>query len=376
MKATTEIESDGGNEELLEEVAAVIETASEGDRVLFNDRVMPLTATRVRGPYEGRSGFDWLQMEGPYGGIYQLTHRQNRRHGESVSLERRTGFNDDGFPTYEDLPLSSVELVEHHEFRIGQVFEEADPIVGDEYYHVITGCPDSGCYDAETVGVWVEDGEVKRTTESGFFNSHAKERLFDGGLELVDELDIGYGTGRTHYYDAERDEEIYFSSPHERGVDLRPVEDSGLEVVGWETILFGFEERFTPDVECDAEETDTDECMVTDGGGGVKARSSEAMAAGLEIVHYDRGDGRGVYCPDCGADVTDSKDTHSLPDGLDVDSAFGWRCVICANVFPCGVTGSDAPHYNEKMTGFRATFRDGSEQWIPVPAAQLGGGQA
>lgn len=267
-----------------EKAIEIIETVGEGDRVLFNDRVQPLTVKDARGPYEGRNDYDWVELEGPRGGSYKLGHWKNKRHGDSVSLRRHTGYNDDGFPTYDEMQLSSIELVDHHEFHIGQVFEVAEPIVGDEYYHVVTSIPDSGCYDAETVGIWVEDGEVKRTKESGFFNSHAKEQIFNGDFQLVDGLDIN----RDVHYDTERDEEIRLSDPHKRGVDLRPTEDSGLEVVKWETILFGFEERFTSSEE--TEEGGREGARVMTDGGTVECMSEseeDETIVSLEVTYTD-----------------------------------------------------------------------------------------
>lgn len=239
--------SDTGGKTLTEteqKAIDIIETCGKGDRVLFNDRVKPLTVEVSRGPNEGRRGYDWVELEGPRDGIYQLVHRHGKSRSESVTLRRESGQNEDGFPTYEDMSLSSIDLVDHHEFRIGQVFEVTEPIVGDEYYHVVTDCSPSECYHVETVGIRVEDGDVAHTEEDGWFTHFSKERIFNGQLQQVDELAIGYTGGRGVHYDTERGEEVRLAGPHDRGVDLRPIEGHGLEVVKWDTILFGFGERF------------------------------------------------------------------------------------------------------------------------------------
>lgn len=226
-----------------QDAVEIIATASEGDKVLFNDRVYPLTVNRVSGLKRRTSSkYASVWLIGPQGGKYRLTYRESR--GQStVSLERHTGY-DDGIRQTEEMPLSNIEFVEQHTFTIGQVFEVVES-VWDEYYHVVTAIPDSGTYDVETVGIRASEGEVIDSEERGLFRRRAKERLFNGQLELVEELSIGYG-GRGRHYDTERGEAIRLSGPHKRGVDLRPVDGSGLEVVDWETILFNFEDRFQP----------------------------------------------------------------------------------------------------------------------------------
>lgn len=221
----------------------IIDTVEPGDRVLFNDRVQPLTVGRVsaRRP---TSKTVTVRLEGPQGGSYSLVHSQGGYGGESVNLRRNLGYNDEGRPVFESMKLESIELVAHQKFRIGQVYETEEPIVGDEYYHVVTDVPDSGCYDVETVTIRVDDDQVADVKESGFFYSHDKPKIFDGGLDLVDEIGIGYSGDRGIYYDVEREEEICLSGPHERGIDLRPTEGHGLEVVSWDEILLGFEDRF------------------------------------------------------------------------------------------------------------------------------------
>lgn len=337
MAANTAIPTEEPLTEADGKAIEIIETVSEGDRVLVNDRVHPLIVKRVRSRYEGRKGFDWVELEGPCGGVYQLLHRQSKRRGESISLQRETGYNDDGLPTYDEIRLSRIELVDHHEFRIGQVFEVSEPIF-DEYYYVLMGIPDSGCYDVKVVGIRVEDVRVKDTKETGFFAERAKEKIFDGVLQLVDDLGIDYSDDRGVHYDTGRDEEIRLSGPHKRGVNLRPIEDSGLEVVKWDTIPFGFEDRFTSGEESEEEE---DERVMTDGG-QVTAQSSITMVNGRELVHHDRDDNRGIYYPDCGQEVTAAKGTHPLPDHLEADRDYGWQCSACENMSPCGAPTENA----------------------------------
>ncbi|ELY68925.1 hypothetical protein [Natrinema versiforme] len=258
----------------------VIETAGEGDQVLFNDRVQPLTVKRDNGSPVGLGKDNSLVLEGPRGGRYTLSH--NTRYGNSVSLQRHTGYNDDGFRTYDDLTLESVELVNHHEFRIGQVLEVTDPLC-EEYYEVVTDLSDGGCYDVETVGIRIRDGEIAGTKETGLFYSHDKERLFNGQLEVVDDLGLWNGS-RAEYYDTEADETVYLSDPHIRGVDCRPVDGTGLEVVDWDTILFG--DRF------ELADKDDEKEVMTDGG--------TVAASGTER-----------YCGTCGSEF----DEWSVRDG-------------------------------------------------------------
>lgn len=115
-----------------------------------------------------------------------------------------------------------------------------------------------------------------------------------------------------------------------------------------------------------------DKHPMTDGG-KVSSQSSITMVNGRELVHHERGDDRGVYCPDCGQEVTASKGTHPLPDHLEAERAYGWQCSACKNTFPCAAHAEDAPTFNDRMTGLYATFRDGSNKWIPVPARDLEG---
>jgi hypothetical protein len=225
------------------EAVKILKTATEDDRVLFNDRVQPLTVGRGSGLFEGRyNGTATLWLDGPQGGKYVLSYRDMDWMSEpEVILERHLGY-EDNLPQRERISLSDIELVDHHEFRVGQVFDVVDSC-WDEYYHVVTGIPDSGTYDVDTVGIRVSDGEVEKTEERGLFTSLAKERIFEGQMELVTELELGYGN-RGRYYDREREEVVRLSDPHKRGVDLRPDEGHGLEVVDWGTMLFGFEDRF------------------------------------------------------------------------------------------------------------------------------------
>jgi len=353
----------------------IIETAGEHDTILFNDRVQPLTVDTAVGPYDGRSGLDYLELNGPRGGNYQLLHRDGSRfRNEEVKLQRHTGEYDDehGFPIYEELPLEHIELVDHHEWRIGQVYEVADPIRGDEFYHVVTGLPDSGCYGIETADIRVEDGEVVEYEEGGLFNRLAKESVFNGNLELVDDLPVGYSGDRGVHYDTERQEEIRLSDPHRRGVDLRPTEGTGLEVVDWDTILFGFDDRFQ-----DGEPEQQKE-LVADGGVTTAEQTTIGSHSGREIVEYERGSdglGRGVYCPDCGQEVTATKGSHPAPDDCDADKIWGWECRDCKNTLPSNTHSAEARGFNDRIVGIKANPRGGEERWIPVPVSSLEKGE-
>jgi hypothetical protein len=299
-----------------------------------------------------------------------LVHREKASRGDEVKLRRRTGEYDDehGFPEYEDLNLTGIELVDHHQWRIGQVFEVPEPIRGDEYYHVVTGLPDSGCYDVETVGVRVEDGEVEDKEERGLFNSIAKEKIFNENLLLVDELPVGYSGDRGVHYDTERGEEIRLSDPHRRGVDLRPTDGSGLEVVDWDTVLLRFDDRFQD------EEPRQERELVTDGGVVKRSQSTIASHTGREIVEYERGeDNRGVYCPDCGQEVTATKGSHPAPEDFEAGKIWGWQCRDCQNTLPSNTQSAEARGFNDRIVGIKTSPRGGEERWVPVPVSSVDG---
>lgn len=92
---------------------------------------------------------------------------------------------------------------------------------------------------------------------------------------------------------------------------------------------------------------------------------------GREIVSGVRGDDRGIYCPDCDQEVTATKGSHALPEYLDAERGWGWECDACENVMPSGCLQADAVTFNDRITGLEATFRDGSEDWIPVIARSV-----
>lgn len=370
---STKVAQDGGEQLTEVEQAAVeiIETACEDDTVLFNDCVQPLTVDTAMGPYDGASGLDYLELEGPRGGRYMLVHRDDTRHrNEEVKLRRDTGEYDDehGFPVYEDLDLTHIELVDHHEWRIGQVFEVPEPIRGDEFYHVVTDIPAKDCHDVGTVDIYIEDGEVFDVKEGGLFNSIAKEKIFNGELPMVDELPVC----RDEFYDTEREEMVRLSDPHRRGVDLRPTDDTGLEVIGWETILFDFGERFQE------EEPDQERKLVADGGVVTSEQSTIGAHSGREIVEYERGGdglGRGVYCPGCGQEVTATKGSHPAPDDCEADKIWGWQCRDCENTLPSNTQSAEARGFNDRIVGIKAKPRGGEERWIPVPASSMERGE-
>ncbi|WP_135666788.1 hypothetical protein [Halorhabdus rudnickae] len=225
--------------EIEKKALEVIDRVRTGDRILFNDRVQPLEVTRQEGLHEGNFGSAWAKLKGPQGGRYKIRYHDGSA-GEYVTVGRREGANEDGFPVYDFFELTDIEIVDHHEFRIGQMFEDND---GPFDYLIVTKLPDNGFHDAELVRIRTKEGEVASATESGLFGSRARERIFAGELELIREYKFGYGDRGIHY-DTEREEKVRLSGPHKRGVDLRPVDGNGLEVVDWETILFGFDNRF------------------------------------------------------------------------------------------------------------------------------------
>ena len=244
------------------DVRSFIEMVSADDRVLFNDRSRPLTVNRVHTGGTAFTSWEYAEIEGPRGGVYQIRWEQHRDSEPSVHIRRHTGYNDDGFRTWDEGKLTHVQIVDHFELAIGQVFVSHGEKL--THYEVVTGFSDKQTGDAQTIDVRVRDGEVRGVRESCVFNSIIKERLFDDYVEHDRTLPIGYRKTTGQFHDAETDQAVYLSDGHKRGVDVRPVDGSGLDVVGWETILLGFADRITP-LDDDGDDGDEPE-LVTDGG--------------------------------------------------------------------------------------------------------------
>lgn len=103
-------------------------------------------------------------------------------------------------------------------------------------------------------------------------------------------------------------------------------------------------------------------------------QSTISSHTGRELVEQvRRDDDRGVYCPDCGSEVTASKGSHPAPDGCKAGKVWGWQCRSCQNTFPSNALKEDAPTFNDRITAIKATPRGGEERWIPVPASAVGG---
>jgi hypothetical protein len=95
---------------------------------------------------------------------------------------------------------------------------------------------------------------------------------------------------------------------------------------------------------------------------------------GLDLVEADERNSLGeeLRCPDCHGVISDTKGGQPLPDDAAADRTFGWYCDRCENVIPSQVSGPTAPTFNDRMIAIKATFRDGTERWIPTPK---GGGE-
>ena len=91
-----------------------------------------------------------------------------------------------------------------------------------------------------------------------------------------------------------------------------------------------------------------------------------------------------VICPECGADITASKQGQpvSSPDLADAELheahdgdllVFGWRCtrhqydVVC----PAACHGQDAENLRDGWTGVRLVFADQQARWVATPQQEL-----
>ena len=62
----------------------------------------------------------------------------------------------------------------------------------------------------------------------------------------------------------------------------------------------------------------------------------ELPAGEIELVEQflDGLVGPPLQCPDCLEDISDTKGRHELPDGMQIELTFGWKCSDCQNVVP------------------------------------------
>jgi hypothetical protein len=103
-------------------------------------------------------------------------------------------------------------------------------------------------------------------------------------------------------------------------------------------------------------------------------QSSLSSHTGRAVVEYERGSGSlssGLFCPDCGQGVTNTKGGQPLPDGCGADRTFGWQCRACENTLPSNANGPDAPTFNDEMTAIKVEFRAGHERFVPVLKTSL-----
>jgi transcriptional regulator with XRE-family HTH domain len=91
---------------------------------------------------------------------------------------------------------------------------------------------------------------------------------------------------------------------------------------------------------------------------------------GLTLVEHATDEDRRVRCPDCGADITETKGGQPEPGGR---RTHGWRCTACENVVPCHCYGPEAPQYNDQMEGVERAV-DGETRYIPVVRVATDGG--
>lgn len=89
-------------------------------------------------------------------------------------------------------------------------------------------------------------------------------------------------------------------------------------------------------------------------------------------------------CPECGHDITDSKETHPVvsPDFASRDLVrdfdgelyvFGWRCTRHAYdvVTPVRCDGADASNLSSGWIGVRLAFADQRIRWVATPRREF-----
>lgn len=86
-------------------------------------------------------------------------------------------------------------------------------------------------------------------------------------------------------------------------------------------------------------------------------------------------DGDVIRCPECNADVTESKGSQPLPEEVPAETTHGWACEPCELVLPARARGATAPYFIPPIVEMIATLQtvDSSTEnrWIPVPKRQL-----
>lgn len=91
-----------------------------------------------------------------------------------------------------------------------------------------------------------------------------------------------------------------------------------------------------------------------------------------------------VICPECGRDVTDSKQGHPIvgPDFVDEELrrefdgdllVFGWRCTCHQYDVVCPATchGREADNLRDGWVGVRLVYADEQIRWVATPQREL-----
>ena len=91
-----------------------------------------------------------------------------------------------------------------------------------------------------------------------------------------------------------------------------------------------------------------------------------------------------VICPECGHDVTASKQTHPIvsPEFADYELTrdydgellvFGWRCArhVYDVVTPARCDGAEASNLPSGWVGVRLVFADQRVRWVATPGCEL-----
>jgi len=91
-------------------------------------------------------------------------------------------------------------------------------------------------------------------------------------------------------------------------------------------------------------------------------RAVVADSSEKQLTRTIRTDDARQSCPDCREDVGPTKGGQKVNGKI----THGWKCDECNNVMPSN-SGPNAGTFVDGWTAVKMQFRDGSENWVPVP---------